>query len=231
MRLKDFLTFNSNCPICNNPLTLYMQWTRSDLFKGKAFKEAGTYLFEPYGDPKKCGKDDYLTMSVKGDIKFNFSSSKIKEEAKRNHIYFYFICKEEGIKKESWGDYKINMYKGCYYRSTPMMEFSRDNDSENKSWNLVLLNKEHSKLIQKHESYAFKNATPELEKVYMLDLDWEKEETTLMYYAVTPEQKKIKGFNPNIFDKKMPLLKNRPKVGPENREKLLSRFDSWIIMS
>lgn len=234
MRLKEFLDFNSNCPICGEPLHLYMQWTHSYIFKASRV-EPDSYMFEPSNDIfKNDGTDDdsYMMLSVADNVVSSaFSNSKLLAEAKKHHIYFYFICNPAGIKKESWGDYKINLYKGCYYRATPLMELQRDEDSEIKKWNLNLLEKDNQDLIQKHESYSFKTRIKNNERVYMLDLDWEKKETSLWFYSVTEEEKKIKGFKPNIFEKKMPLLKNRPKVDLENRQRLLDRFDGWIIMS
>jgi hypothetical protein len=70
-----------------------------------------------------------------------------------------------------------------------------------------------------------------LEKVYLVNLDHENSHTQLWHYSVTDEQKKQEHFKPNVFDKKMPLLTVRPKLDLEEREKLITRFDNWILMS
>lgn len=94
-----------------------------------------------------------------------------------------------------------------------------------------MVNPDFKDLIQKDESFAVNQIIGNMEKVYIMNSDNEKKETTLWHYTVTDEEKKIKGFRPKMFEKTLPLLNQRPKLGPDDREKLIERFDGWIIMS
>lgn len=240
MKLNNFLHFNNRCPICDEPLHLYMQWARSMCFKGELL-EPNIYKFSPVdslkdlslslvaGEEDSYGEDAHILLADKGDdIEVIFSSSKLFSEAKKHQAYFYFLCNPLGIKK-TWKDYEINLYKGCYYRDTPLMELRKN--PQNKEWCLEFIDHDNESIVHKNECFSFKSTNKDIEKIYMLDLDWNKKETTLWHYSVSLEQKKTPSFRPNIFEKKMPLLSTRPKVGIEDRAKLLSRFDNWIIMS
>jgi hypothetical protein len=91
---------------------------------------------------------------------------------------------------------------------------------------------EDSKLIDnKDEAFSFKTSNKNIDKIYMLNLDYEEKRTTLFYYTATSEERVKKTFKAKIFKKDLPLLKTRPKLDWEDRESLLSRFDSWILMS
>lgn len=236
MNLSRFLHYNHHCPICNEPLTLYMQWVSSICFKGTQV-ESNLYQFKPFkGTNKDMQTDDlwmeHVLLLDKGDdIETQMSSNKLMGESKKFQIYFFYLCNPGGFKDKSWGDYEINLYRGCYYRSTPFLEYQRNDDQEGKKWTLEVTNPEQQELINKDESFSVKHRTEALERVYMLNLDYERKETTLWHYSATEEDRKKDNFKPKLFEKQMPLLKNPPKVGLEDREKLLDRFDSWIIMS
>ncbi len=235
MMLSEFLNFNRKCPICNEPLSLYMHWLKSCLFQAQEvtpnlydFKviwsqKSGTYV----ENDSLVGEIMQLEDLGNNKFEIDFSNGQLQQEAKKPHLYFFWICNPNGITKMGHGNYQINMYKSCYYRSSPSMEFVRF-DRE-KKWNLCIVNPDLCSLVNKSERFAFKSHSNAVEKVYTLGLDYETKETLFWYYAVTDEEKKIELFKPKVFEKQMPLLRNRPNF--ENKEKLLERFDSWIIMS
>jgi len=235
MSLSEFLTFSQQCPICGESLNLYMQWINFTCFKATLL-EPNLYQFDPFLRNnmvlQQVEDDDYMLLKNNGDtIETQMSSSKILQEAKKYHIYFFYLCNPLGFQKKKYGDYQINLYKGCYYRDSAIMEFQRNEDQDNKSWKLTYLDKDHKHLSNKCESFSFKRTLNNIERVYMLDLNYDQKVTTIWHYSVTEEEKKIESFEPKIFEKKMPLLKNRPRLGLEDRDKLIDRFDSWIIMS
>lgn len=231
MRLNEFLHFNSHCPICNEPLNLYMQWVDSVCFKAVKFPN-DLYKFYPFVGVKKDGdikEDDYMLLQDKGsDFDISFSSAKMLQESKRFSIYFFFLCNPAGFRVKSWGDYEISLYQGCYYRDTLFFEFEREKDS--KKWFLQPKDKSQD-LIMRHESYSFKDIKNGFEKVYMVNLDYEDKHTTLWHYATTTEEREKADFTPNMFKKDMPLLKTRIKSGIEDRERLIDRLNSWILVS
>ncbi len=230
-RLNEFFHFNNYCPSCGERLTLYMQWIDSICFKAVKIG-LDEYRLHPFLNFKKDGdiqESDYIIMNDKGnDTDFYFSSTPLVQESRKHPIYFFYLCNPAGFRIKSWGDYDISLYQGCYYRDTPFLEFEK-NELNNK-WSLQLKDKSRD-IINKDESFCFKNINNGFEKVYMLNLNTEEEKTTLWYYSATTEERQKEGFNPKLFHKDMPLLKTRIKTAIEDREKLLDRFDSWILVS
>jgi len=227
--LHQFLQFNQKCPICQNPLTLYMQWINSICFKAKQKKD-NEFQFKPF----KCKNDrvdddDYLSLyNHSSNIETRFGTSKISMEAKRYQMYFFLLCNEGGF-KDAFEDYEINIHRGCYYRSTPILEFKKQ--ARLKHWKLEVIDKDHTKLVNADEVFSFKKTSAELEKIYMLQLNYTSDKTIFMHYAITPNQRKDDKFEPNILAKELPLLNVRLNLELDNRDKLISRLDSWVIMS
>jgi len=232
MRLNEFLHFNSHCPICGNPLNLYMQWMDSICFKAVRSSN-DLYKFFLFTGVKKDGDikdDDYMLLQDKGtDIDISFSSSRMLQESKKFSIYFFLLCNPSGFRMKKWGDYEISIYRGCYYRDTPFFEFEK-NPNERKKW--ILQPKDKSlDIIMKHESYSFKKSNETHEKVYTITLDYEYKKTTFWYYKTTEEERQKEDFEPSALRKEMPLLKTRIKAGIEDRDKLIDRMDSWVLVS
>ena len=230
--LHKFLTFNKRCPICNNPLTLYMQWIDSTLFIANQQDPSVYYFreFQPAWYERKILTDrdeediKSVTLMDYGD-KFDvgFSHPSLFNEAKKYQIYFYFLCKQEGFRSKNLRNYEINLVKGCYYRSTPLMEFKKKED-----WKLEYTVDEFSDLINKDESFCLKTRKNSLDKFYMLSRDMETQTTKVWYFTATDEQRVDPKFKPDIFQKELPLIR-RPSL--ENQKKILERINSWIIMS
>ena len=229
MQFQSFLNFNHNCPICKNPLHLYMQWTKSKLFKGK-YIDQNTYIFFLDNNLTSSDKSlqDYTILSLKDNLaELTCSSDSLIKQAKICYIYFYFICNPKGIIKNNFEDYHISQYKACYYRSSILTELN----SYNINCNLIPVNPDFKDLINKDESYVFKSYQNNVEKVYILLLDWETNDTTLYYYSVSDQQKIDFNFKLNIFQKTLPMLNKRPNTSIEYRDKLLSKFNNWILLS
>ncbi len=234
--LPQFLDFNKQCPLCNEPLRLYMRWSDSIFFTGKSIG-IDTYQFDPYvsGDKNKTKpeqdqfRSESMLLSSEGrQVLTEFTSNGLFNEAKKHHLYFFYLCNPKGIKEKDWGDFAISLFKACYYRSTPFYEFKVNDDGR---WDLGVVNPDHIELANKDESFAFNLLHNELEKVYMMKLDYELKDTTLWYYTVTEEQKKIENFRPNLFEKTLPMLGVRPNFSLSDRQRLIERFDNWILMS
>jgi hypothetical protein len=230
MRLNEFIHFNQRCPVCDNDLTLYLQMKDSVCFRARKMKK-NIYHFEPYKLVKNSGvsERDYIDLFDYGtDTETKFSSSQMAAEAKRRSMYFFFLCRDAGFEEEH-GDYNINIYPGCYFRSTPFLEYQKEGKS--KRWNLKTINPDLSNLINQDEALSFTKTNNGVEKIYMLQMDGENNKTIFMHYAVNEEQKKDKDYSPNVFEREMPPLTVRPNFSQANRERLLDRFDSWVIIS
>ena len=228
--LHKFLTFNKRCPVCDNPLTLYMQWIDSTLFIGQE-ENPSIFHFTELIFRSDTNLDEHEDKDIKsitlmdyGD-KFDvgFSHPSLFNEAKKYQIYFYFLCKQEGFRSKNLRNYEINLVKGCYYRSTPLMEFKKKED-----WKLEYTVDEFSDLINKDESFCLKTRKNSLDKFYMLSRDMETQTTKVWYFTATDEQRVDPKFKPDIFQKELPLIR-RPSL--ENQKKILERINSWIVLS
>ena len=226
--LHKFLTFNKRCPICNNPLTLYMQWIKAGMYMGNE-QEPGGFYFTEFNIEKMAPKAlligdeecDYVYLTDYTDqYEIAFSTPSFFNEAKKYIMYFFYLCKPQGFRN----NFEINLVQGCYYRSTPLMEFQKVNGV----WKLDYKFQEFNDIVNKDESFCLKSRKEGLDKFYMLNRDLEKQITEMWYFSVTDEQRVDKKFKPEVFFKELPLIQ-RPSF--ENKGKILERIQSWILMS
>lgn len=227
MKFNEFINFNQRCPVCDNDLTLYLQMKDSTCFRSNKPKH-NHYHFEPYKCiNKSISESDYIDVYNYGkDFETKFSSSQMAAEAKKSQLYFFYLCNQNGFESAREDDYNINIYDGCYYRDTPFLEYQK---TAKKTWILKTIDPDHESLINQKEVFSFSRIVEGTEKVYMLHLNSNK--TVFMHYSVSEEQKKDKDYSPNVFEKEVPHLTNRPNFSINNRDRLLDRFDSWIIVS
>lgn len=230
MSLHSFLAFNRNCPICNNELGLYWQWTKksdSPLFKAIEV-EPSTYYFAKYNPAQRdySDKDDRSMTLFDYGNKFNtsFSCPSLLTDAKTHNMYFYYLCSERGFDSKGLHHYELNLAQGCYYRSSPLMEFQK----EDNEWKLRHVVEEFSGLPYKDECFCLKKRREREDKFYMLNRDLETETTKIFHHTITDEQRKDPKFRPTIFRKELPLV---PRPSFEDKGKLISRMETWIIMS
>jgi len=228
--LHKFLNFNKRCPICNNPLTLYMQWINSTLFVAED-SSSGIYHFTEFKmknlllDKDEEG-DEYKSvtlMDYEDSFDMAFSYPSLFNDAKKYQIFFFYLCKAQGFYNKNPAKNEINLAKGCYYRSTPLMEFKKD-----LTWNLEYLIPEFSDIVNKDEAFCLKTRKNSLDQIYMLSRDMETQTTKVWYFTATDEQRVDPKFKPDIFRKELPLI---PRPSLDNQKKLLERINSWIIMS
>lgn len=226
MKLNEFIHFNHRCPVCDNDLKLYLQMRNSVCFRADKQKKT-VYHFTPI----KCINDlisaqDYIDLYDYGnDFETKFSSSQMAAEARKSQFYFFYLCNELGFEDDGT-DYTINIYSGCYYRATPFLEYKK---TSKKSWTLKTINPDHEKLINHEEALSFSRTVDDVEKIYMLNLNNHENKTIFMHYSLNEDQKNDANYAPNVFEKEMPPLTNRPNFASENRDRLLDRFDSWIL--
>jgi len=240
MKANKFLNFNSNClcPSCGEPLKLYMQLRNSVCFKAQfPLKEEDTEIvFKQF----KC-KDDQIGD---GDIKYVLNESKLITDNKqienlliKSQFFFFFICNEMGFNcKPSYGnkanikeydDYNIVIYDACYYRASLFFTCNKKNN------NLIFRPavEENKKLINEEETFCFRKTKDDVEKIYFLTLDYLNDKTKFFHYTCNEDQQQDSNYQPNVFEKILPVLKRRPKFDLDNRDQLLSRLDSWILLS
>jgi len=228
MNFNNFLDFNSKCPICGEHLTLYLQMIDSMCFKGITIFNAKNkvYSFEPFKseDPDFAGS--YIDIEF-GDSKIDirFSSQSLKQKALQKQIYLFYLCNDKGFIGKNW---YIDLYRGCYYRCSPIFDLYMDDK------NVIITNhlsRTNSKIVNTNEAFSLSRKVNDVEKIYMVNIDYENEETVLLYYTRTDKEAKDKKFRPKIFEKVLPKLNIRPNFDIQYRDKLFSRLDNWVLMS
>jgi hypothetical protein len=178
--------------------------------------------------------DDYMTMSV-GDgplIAPRSECPKLIQDSKAWQFFFFKACGTEAF-EDNKTDYDINTYDICYYRSSPFYEFMPSSFPYGPRL-IRSFSEIREGLTNRDETFVFKTMNKEeLEKVYILNLDHESEKTKLWYYTTTPEQReKQEAFEPKFFEKNdLPLLRSPLDLRLENRDKLVAKLDTWILMS
>lgn len=230
MILNDFLKFNDACPVCNEPLTLYMQCNDNTLWAANKSGRNKHYHFKPYklmNHP--FTQHDSMTLYDHLDyVDLKFEGDHLEQRSKTWNLNFFMLCNRSGINVKGNYAFDINPYYGCYMRATPWMEF-RITDNKEKKWELNVINPDHANLTNVDENFCFKVVNNDLEKVYMLNFDYEESKTKLWHYTATAAQRSDEYYEPKLFDKEMPLVSHRPDF--KKKEKFIERMNNWILIS
>lgn len=232
MNLCDFLHFNNGCPVCGNSLTLYAQVLNGTLWRAK-YEQDGVYYFEQFksADMEPGGENDFFQLVDRGEtFHIDYGSPEVHQKSKTWSIFFYFMCNSAAIEDSYHDNYNINPYMSCYFCSSQFLEFKKNSDN---IWALLPLDELNTTLGPvRDEIFTFKVVQDNgNEKVYILNLNNEDKITYLVHYNMSPEEKADKKFEPKIFKKELPALSVRPNFDIGQREQLISRLDSWILMS
>jgi hypothetical protein len=231
-RLEEFIHFNKRCPICNNEITLYAQFLGSVCFKARSNEDGITY-FHPFMNKSNLSDEDYFSYHIKEDC-IQFSQSQVFSKIRKDQLYFFYLCNENGFKPIlSGSDYEINIYKGCYYRDSSILDIikiTRNSIEQIAKWNLQtsVLDKE---LINSKEVFSVSFKEDNREKMFYLYLSYEQNTTTLWYYSATTEELKDLSYKPSIFEKELKGIILRPDFSIKNRDKLFTKLNSLVIFS
>lgn len=223
--LEQFLDVNSSCPCCQKPLQLYMQVLDGTLWKTNSlFSKDSKYIFEPIN--AELGNADYFMME---NGQFDFTTCSLQQQSKTWQLFFFVMCSSDtAIDTTNIKNCSINSYEVCYYRSSQFLEFV---DQGNKNWQLKLIMQDNDPLIyiSRNEIFVVKDINQGLEKIYLLDFDYEADQSILRYYSMSQEEKASNNFEPKIFKKELPLMNTRPDFSDRNL--LLDRLSSWVNLS
>ena len=214
MSLREFLDYNKLCPKCGKELSLYMG---SSNFCVKGVKSDNGYLFD-----KNSNCCDILTIENDG-INIDIVGELNPQDLYFKKMFFFYVCNENAIKKETW-DYSVNLYDACYYRASNYFRISNENEK-----NIMKRHENEKDLINHQESFAISTMKNDIENVYFVSVKYAEEKTKFWYYTVNEEQAKDEYYSPEVFEKEFPLMAN--KLDLSNKEKLIEKFDSWILMS
>ena len=223
--MKDFFDFNKVCPVCNNKLTLYFHY--ENYLDNKLFifsnKDNDILNFIPDEIGIKqlsmfnstSNEEEYFSILCHNNKIEIISDANIFIENKnvKTSAYFYYLCDRKAIHFENnFYNYEIDVYKSCYYRSSPYLTFKKSNSNFEYTNNL----------LNRKEVFTIKYD----HKVYILAMDYEIKETILWYY-----HDNINDDNDvELFEKKLSLC-TLPSFDKENRAKLIEKLNTWILLS
>lgn len=219
MHLNDFLNFNNSCPICNKELTLYMQIRDSFCLKGTRVNE--NYHFT------QCFTDDSNNNKIILENRNNshriITSRSIKKILNDNMFFFFYLCNEKGMIAE-YADYYIDIYYGCYYRSSFDLKL---NNNKTKFCNKNIIN------INSNEGFSITSIdnNKDIEKVFLLNFDYTNNVTDFYFYSSSEEERNEENFKPKLLIQSMPILLNRPYFDNESKIRLIQKMESWVMMS
>lgn len=242
MNLCQFLQSSTTCPVCDEPLITYMQEIDGDLWKARVV-EPNLYRFDrvnmkvdEYKNKGVCVKspEDFIWIKDKGDdFEMGFNGLALEEFMRLQEVFFFNMCGEDSFKERLSGNYIIEAYKACYYRSSALMNLQLCGEDGHLSWKLVRSSiTEQPPVDVRDEIFTFKYRRDEnSEKVYILNLDYENNKSLFRYYTFTLDESVDPTFEPEYFEKDLPLFPVRPNFKLEDRAKLIDRMNGWILMS
>lgn len=220
MKISSFINFNKLCPCCNNKLHLFMATGLNSnpiLWRGNVFEN---YIeFNKKSDPTEKFKiienqDDHILEKY----------SAITKHLWVHHFYFFYICNPKAIKIKDSKGFEILAFDSCYYRSSPMMH------SINMSTRKIeIVNLDEENIVNTEEVFSVNYDTNTETKAYCVSLNYSTNKSKFWYCRYSIET--LNKDNVKIFELEMPLIKNIPSFLPEDREKLVEKFNYWILMS
>lgn len=257
--IKDFIDCGNDCPVCGDKLTLFMVVDGPVCFKAiqepindfnnyfgfttkvslqspldNWFKFVPTYSkkkdFAQFGTLSKFHKiedNETILMNIRPDetVDIMYNADNCYNIVNNNNVYFFNICNTKAI-KDHGSDFSIDVYKACYYRSTSKMKLS---DSTLTFPDATPDGLKDSAI--KTETVTIHKACEGLEKTYILSMDFTTEKTKFYYFKITDEDKKEKKIRPKVLEKEFDLLIKRPDFGLDARDKLINKFESWVLLS
>lgn len=221
--IKDFLHFNSMCPICGNKLTLFMQVIDSVLLKATQLDKE--YIFYPYKYKNSFdeSEDTVSLYEIDNSIEINFATTKLNVNINDNGFFLFYLCNENSFEDIGNSTYELLSYDACYYRSSPMLISNPNNNT------LEYINANEMNFPNINEHFVVKKVLSDRESIYFISMIYLEDKTCMKYYHVLNKDLNNESFYPNIFEKDLPLLPN--KLPFDDRDKLIDKLDSWILMS
>lgn len=210
---------NTQCPVCNNTLSVYLHVFNTCLLKGTI--DCDSYKFTPFDLIKyPFNKKDHFIISNSFDIDY-YSHNGDYSDLSRLECNIFYICNPKNIYNE-YDSINFESYNICYLAHSPSFNIKLSNDK----YFVNFINDISIPII--NETISLNKKDNNFEKNYILSLDHLNNETILWYYLVSDNQLK-NNTSPDVFTKTFNHLAKRLPLN--DKEKLLSKLDSWITMS
>lgn len=206
---KKFFDNKSICPLCGKELTLFLKdLINSIRLKGTKFSSETRFKqFQCIDD--NISKLDLIFLTNSGDI--ILSQDLEKEKVKDWKFCFFYLCQVDSLRQKLYGDedYDIDITKACYYRSSPTLQFPCDD------------------IVLGYENFSLHKETNDGEKVFFASLNYVEEKLGFWYYFIPNSEKENPNFEPPVLEKTFPL----PKQWNFDKNELIKKFESWVIMA
>ena len=230
MDLNKFISDNE-CPVCGNKLILYAQAIGGVCFKSSSVKDGKVEFVQHI--PEHSGNEEAHRFILEAKVKDEalvYMPERLRDKYDSFPFYLFQLCNQDSLKVKtssmSIDKYEINAFKVCCYRSTKRMHLSSTIKDKNLI-EFVLPNLESTSL--RSERFGFSRWVNDLQKVYILSLDYDTNSSRLWYYSCTEQDLRNKEFEPKIFFKDIGALKKRMDF--RNVDSLMDVFDSRILLS
>lgn len=230
MKLNEFLHSNNDCPVCGKRVGLYLSVLQGPVWKANektgSFRSFNQIMCK---NDQLSDNDIFAIIDDEVGCELKYSNHSMLKLAKDWKFFLFKLCNEQSIEEESNTSYSIDPYKACYYCTSPCMSL-RVNENDLYEFNTTP--EETTEGSFRDEIFIFKILEENSdEKLYILNLDYENKNTILRFCNTTLDQRSDESFEPKMFKKELPLMSVRPNFDLSERDKLISRLDSWILMS
>lgn len=220
MKISDFINFNSFCPCCKRKLSLFMVSQRNhkpNLWKGRILKK---YIqFYNKNNPLEKFKifedeQNHLLEKYRSGIRSLWTDD----------FYFFYVCNPRAIKiKYAPFDFDIVAFEACYYRASPLMRCLNIYDRK-----IELVSPEDI-FTNSEELFCIPQKEENINKAFILNLDYQGKKSKIWHYKYSGKNKITEDVK--ILEIELPLITNRLNFLPEARQKLIEKFNYWILMS
>jgi hypothetical protein len=232
-----FFEKKKRCPTCNKKLSLYLCIDNVSTFKNQVIKGQNEdfLYFKPLKDDKfnlhiNVSLEDFIEVKIIDDIKFSlsFSSEKLFRIIEASNLRFFYLCNEDAIKiSEGYinviNNYEISSYDVCYYKLANSLLFKYNYSDDVYS---LSLDSQFNNTVGL-EIYSIFKVDKDITKYYCLVYDFNDDKTK--FYFVTNDTNSIVEFTENQFVKELPTLCYYPDF--KDKEKIINKLDSWILLS
>ena len=230
-----FFEKKKRCPVCNKKLSLFLCIDYVGTFQSQSFKgqDENAFHFKPLKDEKfnlstRVSTEDFIEIKLIDDVKFSISisSESLFREIEKQHLRFFYLCNENSIKTNegfynSINNYEFLTYDVCYFKVANDLLFKNVNDAYLLSFDPPKNSTTGIEVLSISKNYE------EISKHYCLVYDFNEDKTK--FYFITSDNNSIVEFNDNQFVKDIPILNYYPDF--KDKEKIISKLDSWILLS